>query len=128
MDFKEYPKTRFAIYALSIAAALAATFVAVESVEYGQAFDRAANLLAAAAGATALAKLSPKSKTTPTLQPVDDFPDLEVHEYGRETEWEPSDFDEEDEVVLDGSDDPDVWTGPQNGDSEPAGRYGNHGL
>lgn len=129
MNFDEYPKTRFVIYGLSILAAVAATFVAVESAEYGEAFDRAANILAVAAGATALAKISPKQAETSRPQVAadpDEFPDLEVHEYGPEGEWDPAEFDEPDVSERDGSNDPDIWTGPQNAEEEPSGRYGDH--
>lgn len=130
MTFKDYPKTRLAIYGLSIAAAVAATFVAVESAEYGKAFDRAANILAAAAGATAISRLSPKQPSgdvPPAAEAGEEFPDLEVHDYPSETEWDPADFERPDEDVRDGSGDVDARTGPQNGDRAPSGRYGNHG-
>lgn len=54
---KNHPRTRLALYLVSIGAAVAAPFATLAAPDLGAAFVTASSVLAAAAGATALTNL-----------------------------------------------------------------------
>lgn len=60
--FSNYPAVRVGIYVLALAAQIAAVFVRIYNAPLADAFDSAANLLAAFAGATALSNITPAKR------------------------------------------------------------------